>query len=187
VATVACTSGPSCLNWGFESGTTEGWAPDSASSGGITNIGVSSTHAHTGSRSLAVSLSIGSFSADQSAGARVIVPLCGSTGTVNLAGYTFTAWVSFTLTSGSFPMNAANLIQEFTASTDTPTVGVAANPIAIDSTDTFPTWKVFGGAINQASTANSLGEIAVGFPLADPNSEGFSGTMYLDDIQITPP
>jgi hypothetical protein len=187
VAAVACTSGPSCLNWGFESGTTEGWKGDPAGSAGITNITVSSSQAHTGSRSLAISLSIGSFSTSQARGITVVVPLCASSGTINLAGYSFTAWVSFSLTGGSFPSNAANLIQEFTASTDTSTRGTATNPIAIGNSNLVPAWKIFGGAINQASTANSLGEVYVEFPLADPNSEGFSGTMYLDDIQITPP
>ena len=43
------------------------------------------------------------------------------------------------------------------------------------------------GSINQSGTLNYLLSINVGFALADPSSEGFSGTMYIDDVQFTPP
>jgi hypothetical protein len=34
---------------------------------------------------------------------------------------------------------------------------------------------------------NNQLRIFIDFPIADVNSEGFSGVMYLDDVQISPP
>jgi hypothetical protein len=183
---VACTSGSSCLNWSFESGTIEGWGRDpSGSGGGDTNITVSSTHVHTGTRALAVTMGIGAYSTNGSTGVSVTVPLCASSGTVNLAGYTFSAWVYFTVTEGSIPMNAANLLQGMTASTDTSTRGTSGY-VAVSQSN-LNQWMQLQGSINQASTANYLAVLGVGFALANPSSEGFSGTMYIDDVQLTPP
>ena len=118
VSPVTCTTGASCMNWGFESGTAEGWGMDAMNPGlGVTNITVSSSHFHTGSRSLAVTIGIAAYSPNDSRGVSVAVPLCASSGTANLSGYTFSAWVYFTVTQGSMPMNAANLIQASVRST----------------------------------------------------------------------
>ena len=184
-APVACTSGPSCMNWGFESGATEGWAGDPAGAGGVTNITVSSTRAHTGTQSLAVTMGIGAYSSKASPGISVAVPLCASSGTVNLAGYTFSAWVYFTVAAGTVPMNAANLLQGMTASADTPTRGTSGY-LAVSQSN-LNQWMEIRGTINQASNQNYLAILNVGFPMADPSSEGFSGTMYVDDIQLSPP
>ena len=58
-----------------------------------------------------MTLGIGAYSTNQRARRGGHVPLCASNGTVNLSGYRFSAWVYFTVTSGSIPMNAANLTQ----------------------------------------------------------------------------
>jgi len=114
------------------------------------------------------------------------VPLCASTGTINLAGYSLSAWVYFTVTAGSIPMNAANLTQGFLSVRDTPTRGTVGGPVAVQQTN-LNQWLHVDGSINQASAFNYLAEISVGFAIANSSSEGLSGTMYIDDVQITPP
>jgi len=189
VAPVTCTTGPSCMNWGFESGSTEGWTANTSGGGSaITNFTVSSTHAHTGSRSLALTLATGAWSTNDAAGASITIPLCpGSGGTVNTSGYSFTAWVSFSpLTNGEFPMNAANLIQGFVYPLDMVSGSPATNPIAVNSSF-VNTWMQFGGPI-QSATIAGYATIYVQFPMPHGTTdEGFTGTMYLDDIQLTPP
>jgi hypothetical protein len=186
VSPVSCTSGGSCFNWGFESGA-EGWGLNPVNpSSGITNITVSASRFHTGGHSFAVSMSIGAYSTTGARGVSVAVPLCASTGTINLAGYTFSAWVYFTVSAGTIPMNAANLIQGMFTVKDSPTTGGLNTAIPVSQATTNQ-WLHLQGNINQTDAMNYLAAISVGFPLADPNSEGFSGTMYIDDVQITPP
>jgi hypothetical protein len=185
-AAVACTSGAACMNWGFESGTTEGWTANTNSGSAITNFSVSSSHAHTGSRSLAITLAVGAWSTNDAAGASILVPLCPGSGTANMSGYTATAWVSFSpLVQGAFPMNAANLIQGFFYTPAMDTGSTVTNPIAVNSTF-VNTWMQFGGSIDPITNAAYL-SIYVQFPIPQNSNEGFQATMYLDDIQITPP
>lgn len=175
------------MNWGFESGTAEGWGQDPASPGiGVTNITVSTSHFHSGTRSLAVSISIASFSTNDSRGASVTVPLCASSGTLNLAGFTMSAWMLLAVNQGTLPMNAANLAQGFTRSTDTPTSGEADTAVAFGQSN-LNQWVHLQGSIIQASALNAQAGLSVEFPIADPNSEGFSGTWYIDDVQLIPP
>ena len=70
-------------------------------------------------------------------------------------------------------MNAANLIYVDAPSAYTPV-----------SQSTINQWLQVKGIIG-----GSYGQItlSLGFTIADQNSEGFSGTMYLDDVQISPP
>jgi hypothetical protein len=188
VSPVICTSGASCMNWGFESGA-EGWGMDPSNpSLGVTNITVSSSHFHGGTHSLAVTAAIAAYSASDSRGISVAVPLCASSGTVNLAGYTLSAWVYFTVTAGAIPMNAANLIQGFFAAKDSPggPVGTASTAIAVQQSTTNQ-WLHLQGSVNQVDATNYQLAINAEFPIADPGSEGFTGTMYLDDVQLLPP
>jgi hypothetical protein len=173
---VTCTTGASCMNWGFESGTAEGWQMDAAlPGGGVTNITVSSTHVHSGSHSLAVTIAIAAWSTNDARFTSIAVPICPSSGTANLSGYTFSAWVYFTLTQGSIPMNAANLIQVNAAGAFTPV-----------SQSTINQWLHVQGSFSSVAAGPQI-NMMTDFPIADPNSEGFSGTMYLDDVQISPP
>jgi len=188
---VSCTSGPSCLNWGFESGTTEGWEfdPDPSYGAGVTNVTVSSTHVHTGTRSLAVTMDIGSQSSTGAGSVSVVVPVCASTGTVNFAGYTFSAWVYFTVSSGSVPEHAANLVQGITASTDTTVRGQfdGPNPPPTVGQSNLNQWMHVQASVSQVSTANTLAGIFINFALDTSAGDGFSGTMYIDDVQLSPP
>jgi hypothetical protein len=175
VSPVSCTTGPSCMNWGFESGTTEGWGIDPSDIGaGVTNLTVSSSHAHSGTHSLAVTIGIAAYSSSGARDFSVVVPLCPSGGTANLNGYTFSAWMNLTVTAGVVPMNAANLVQ------DSLEDGATALSQA-----TAGQWLHEQGSIISGSGAAQL-TIHGEFPIADPNSEGFTGTLYLDDIQVSP-
>ncbi len=187
VSPVACTKGASCMNWGFESGTAEGWGMDPLNPGlGVTNITVSSSHFHTGSHSLAVTMAIAAYSTNDARGISVAVPLCASSGTANLAGYTFSAWVYFVVTAGSMPMNAANLIQGvFYTPTNTGSSGLD-NAIFVGQS-TINQWLNLQGNLIQSDPGNYQLSITAEFPIANPNSEGFTGTMYLDDVRISPP
>jgi hypothetical protein len=175
------------MYWGFESGTAEGWAGDPAGAGGITNITVSSSRAHTGTRSLAVTFSVGAYSSDNSTrGLTVAVPLCASNGTINLSGYRFSAWANFAVTAGTIPMNAANLLQGFMSVKDSPTRGTVDSLIPL-SMSNVNTWLHMDGNINQVDAMNYQASVGIGFAIANQSSEGFSGIMYLDDVQVTPP
>jgi hypothetical protein len=186
VSAVTCTTGASCMNWGFESGTAEGWLIDPLdSTGGITNITVSSSHVHTGTHSLAVTMAISAYSTNLARGISVAVPFCASSGTVNLVGYTLSAWVYFSVTAGSIPMNAANLIQGIFYSKDTS--GFTLDGAIAVSQSTTNQWLHLQGTITQSDALTYQLSISAGFTIADPTSEGFTGTMYLDDVQISPP
>src|SRR3569832_2481659 len=113
VAPVTCTTGPSCMNWGFESGSTEGWTANTSGGGSaITNFTVSSPHAHTGSRSLALTLAPGDRSKNDAAGAsNTNTHNTNSNKTKNTTNNNNTTKkTNSPLTNCEFPMNAANLI-----------------------------------------------------------------------------
>ena len=191
VAPVSCTSGPSCMNWGFESGTTEGWIADTNSDSAITNFTVSSSVAHSGTHSLAIPLAVGVWSNNDAAGASIHIPLCTGSGSANLGGFTFTAWVRFgPFVQGGpeFPMNAANLIQAQLSPIDMVGGVSAQNPLAVNKSF-INTWMQFGGSLDTINNA-AVATIYVQFPIPHPASssgDGFQATMYLDDIQISPP
>jgi len=162
------------MNWGFESSTAEGWKNDPTDpTGGITHRIVSSRHARTTTPSLAVTMAIAAWSTNDARGISLVVPLCASNGTANLSGYTFTGWAYFTVNQGSIPMNAANLIYVGLAGAYTPV-----------SQSTLNQWLQIQGTIDGSYSQVTL---SLGFAIANASSEGFSGTMYLDDVQISPP
>jgi hypothetical protein len=177
------------LTWGFESNTTEGWQTDTTWGGGVTNVIVSSSEHHTGSYSLAVVMGLGSYSiSGQQNGASVLVAICKPGGTVNLAGYTFSAWVKFTVRQGAVTQYRANLVQAYledSGAARATTYGDSPNQVAVSSTN-LNTWLHVKGVVSQPSTANDVVGLSVGFTFADYSSEGIDGTMYIDDIQLTP-
>ena len=175
------------MSWGFESGTTEGWVPDPISGLGVTNISVSTTHVHSGTRALAVSMGLGSWSVGGPFnGASVEVPLC-KYGTVNLSGWIFSAWVYFTLTQGAVTQYAANHVQlwlEDSSASRGSTYGDPPNQVSA-SQGNLNTWLHISGVVSQPSSANDVAGIVVGYTFT--SSDGYQGTMYIDDVQITPP
>jgi len=177
------------MYWGFESNTAEGWGGDPAGAGGITNITVSTnaSRVHSGTHSLAVTFSVGAYSNDNSTrGLTLAVPLCAGNGTINLSGYRFSAWANFAVTAGTIPMNAANLLQGFLMVRDSPTSGTVDSLIPLSNSN-VNTWLHIDGNINQVDAMNYLAKVGIGFAIANQSSEGFSGIMYLDDVQVTPP
>lgn len=144
------------------------------------------SHFHSGSHSLALTINIGAFSSTNSRFIWIAAPLCASGGTVNLAGYTFSAWVYFNVLNGVLPNDGPNFITEYVDAPDGSVSDVSgAGALRVDQSTTNQ-WLHLQGNIS-LSDDFYLAEISVNFPLNDPTSEGFSGTMYLDDVQITPP
>jgi hypothetical protein len=134
-------------------------------------------------------MGVGAYSSDGAqSGVSVAVPLCPSNGTINLAGYTFSAWVYFTVTNGSIPAYAANLVQGWLADPSTPTRGyfTGSNSVMVSQSN-LNQWMHVQGPVLQPSATNYLVGLSVGFAMADYNSDGFEGTMYIDDIQLSPP
>jgi hypothetical protein len=164
---------------------------DPADSTGVVNVSVSTSRFHTGTHSLVATIGVGAYSSGQPAsGASVAVPLCVSTGTLNLAGYTFSAWVYFTVDSGfgSIPQYAANMVQAFFAVTDSITRAYnTGSTTAVVGNSNLNQWLPMQGPILQQTASNYLMGISVGFAMADYTSDGFAGKMYIDDVQITPP
>ena len=103
---------------------------------------------------------------------------------INLAGYTFSAWVLLTISAGSIPMNAANLLQALTVAPTTPTHGIVDSAVALEKTNV---WMQLQGNVIPVSSADIRLTITAEFPIADPGSEGFTGTLFIDDIQLSPP
>jgi hypothetical protein len=65
-------------------------------------------------------------------------------------------------------------------------MGTVNNLIPVSMSNTGM-WLHLQGDINQVDAMNYEGRIAIGFPLANPSSEGFSGTMYVDDVRLIAP
>lgn len=84
-----------CLGWDFESGT-QGWVSDTHSGYPVTSVASVTDSAYTGSHSLMVN------------GASVMVPLCSTGATINLANRTLSLSLLFTGDT-DYPWNAAVL------------------------------------------------------------------------------
>jgi hypothetical protein len=92
----ATECGGGCTAWSFDSGSNEGWVADTDSgfpvngggaTNGVTNVTTSTTTFHDGTRALAVpALANGQV-------VSVAVPVCRAGSTLNLAGFTLSAWV----------------------------------------------------------------------------------------------
>jgi len=183
---ISCGGGPSCMNWGFESNTIEGWGIDPQNgTDGVTGVTVSSARSHSGAHSLAVAIAIAKYAQDGSRGFSIAVPLCPG-GTVSLANYTVSFWVNFTVSQGTMPMNAANLIAPYFEVFDSSSENGTNTYIPVSNATTNQ-WLHFQATINESDPLNNYAVVSVGFPIADPTTEGFTGTMYLDDFQLTPP
>jgi hypothetical protein len=97
--TFPSTCGGGCGSWTFESGTTEGWSVDTDPSfpvnggdgNGVTNVTTTSNRVHDGSRALAVPGSTGAGPI-----VSVAAPVCQAGASVNMAGFTMSAWVYLT-------------------------------------------------------------------------------------------
>jgi hypothetical protein len=180
-----------CLSWGFETGTTdtEGWVKDNRppsiiGNNFVTNITVSS-HSHSGTGALAVSITVGLPAEQTTHFIYVRVPLCPSGSSVNLAGFTFSAQAWFRTTSGALPGNAANFLQVYDDSTSYLEFPVGGN-ISVENPNTNPPQPGAWVPIRQllGENATFVG-ITIQFPVTP--SDSWSGVMFLDDIQITPP
>jgi hypothetical protein len=176
--TLACSGlPPACLvpTWGFESGTTDGWALKSGagsnSAGGTTSV--STARSHGGSHALASKVSV-NFAQSKYV-VTVHVPLCASGG-VDAGGKTISIWAYF-----EGPALTTSIIADpYVYSTDF----VSYDPAS------------FGGQSSTMAVANKWFEIRAVVPKSEAhiltgmdfftnlNQDGWTGTIYLDDITI---
>jgi hypothetical protein len=170
------TCGGGCGTWSFESGTIEGWAADTdpyfpvnggGTNNGVTNVTITTSRTHDGSRALAVpALANGQV-------VSVAVPVCLDGNTVNVAGFTVSAWVYLTGTD----LSTYSFIF-FDAWGASENVG---NPVLTGTKiTTMNTWyhltTTFASTIDADHVAIRL------------NPEvSWTGTMYIDSVTIAGP
>jgi len=135
---------------------------------GATNLQISHSQVHGGSASIAASVLIDYVNSNT---AEVAVSPCKTGGTVDLAGYTLTAWVYI---SGP----ALGALDFFFIETWGPS-GLADNsPLAMGSSILTGSWfQVTGGFVSGVPVNH------IGFRLAPATN--WQGTMYIDDVVIT--
>jgi len=156
-----------CGTWNWDSGTTdtEGWG---APSGGADNVTVSTSEHHDGSGSLAVHINA-LVSTDTSGGGSVTLSrLCASSGPLNAAGYTASAWIKF-VTSATSP-GLYPFITFSGALIDTGPQGVVYN-----------TW--FQVTVGTNFQFGSLTNLEISYSVVG----GFVGTMYIDSLTLSGP
>jgi len=145
-------------------------------------MSVSTSRYHSGSRSLALAMGVGAYSSTNANGVSIQIPLCASSGTVNLAGYTFSAYMWISVTNGSWPQiyNMASPSVQYADGTASSTWYQGLNA---------GQWIQVTGPTNASSTQVRYLVIPLGFTTdaADPNNAGFAGTIYIDDVQLLPP
>lgn len=172
------TCGGGCGTFAFESGTPEGWFADTdpgfpvngGDNNGTTNVTTTSiaAHVHDGGNALAVP-----GLTDGSTVVSVAVPVCRQGASVNMAGFTLSAWVYLTgtdLSSLSFLF--------FDAWGPS---GVFSSPVLTgDKITVLNTWYQLS-----ATFASTIQADHVAIRL-NPNA-AWTGTMYIDSVSITGP
>jgi len=166
-----------CGMWTFESASPEGWVVDdenpkfSGDWNGVSNVVQSQTQKNTGSYSVAASF-LTDFDTGQIS---VMTHLCSASGgDMNIGGFTLSFWARYT---GVGDLNVYSFLW-VDAWGDTEDV----NTPALFGVNQFPkdTWVFADVTFTQPMDAHTIA-IRLG---ADVN---FTGTLYLDDIQLTGP
>jgi hypothetical protein len=138
----------------------------------VTNLLVSSSRANNGSHSLAVQMS---FDGVSDVYASIAVPLC-QTGGVNLAGYTLSFWVYIVPTFASQTLVFGQSVSGFAwgpNSGDSGGIGwLGGQP--------NNTWLPITATYTDSGLMDHLNIMFL-------SSVQWSGTMYVDDIQLTAP
>ena len=168
----SCGSG--CGTWSFESGTQESWVKDTdpsfpvngGSSDCVANITISQSKVHDGSYALAVPANCNTGVAS------VAFQICSGS-TINMAGYTMSAWVQ--LTGTALDAYAFLFFNAWGASGNVSSPVLTGDKIAV-----MDTWYFV-----QTTFANSVQADHVAIELSPGKS--WTGTIYIDGITITPP
>jgi hypothetical protein len=171
-STLACAGiggKPNCGSWSFESGTIEGWRIDTTQGSQDASDGTivaSSTRSFTGTRSLAIGFSGDGVSKYD---LRVVVNLCSGGDALTLVGKTFHANLFLDRRTGSSLTG--------TGQTGTVQSGPASDLQFHDfSFDDAGQWIPIGVPISGPATTY--------FEMILPITAPWSGTVYLDDVQI---
>lgn len=170
--TLACGG---CGSWAFDSGTTEGWVKDTnpnfpisgGAMNGVQNITVSATMKHDGTNALAVPINVDFSNASL---ASIAVPLCSST--MNLAGYTVSAWLYFA--GPAFDADTFVFLDAWSASDS------YRSPVLIGASIAVNSWISVSLPFPNAIQADHL---AINL---NPGTS-WSGTLYVDSVALTGP
>ena len=164
-----------CGTWDFESGTTEGWVIDTSpnwpvdggENNGATNVTSTQTHVHAGNHALAVA---GLANAQV---VSVAVPLCESGNTINMAGYTMSAWVYLTGTELAFE---SFMFFDAWGASDAASGPVLTGSKIVEMNTWHRVEMTFSSAVQASHVAIRL------------NPElSWTGIVYIDEIQLSPP
>ena len=181
---LVCTSGdPATCHPGsftFESGTTEGFAVDPMVSPADTTLSVSTTVAHGGTHSLALTVD----APNGSQGAYAKLPLCGPGQWTDLQGATVSVWIYL---DGSTPL--PNPLTSYAS------IGIWVNPnqepnVQPRSNVALDTWvhlTVLVPPYNVTGPAGELTSYAINVGFFVNQTPGWSGTLYIDDLTISFP
>lgn len=173
---MTCTSGSSCLSWGFESNSVEGWAK-SPTDPAITAVALNAT-SHSGNRSVAADVGVGWYSPTVTLAKemRIRVPICPSSGTANVTSYWFSAWMRIDIPalSGSLPPTVLGV--SFLNSD-----GSSAKSFSLN--DYSGGWVQLIGQIPSGTGQIRYIELYGLFGVSD--FDGFSGKWLIDDVRVT--
>lgn len=170
---------PNCGKWDFESNTPEGWVFDStgvANWAGMGSPTASTTTAATGTRSLAVTFR-GTGSSPM---VFIRVPLCANGQALDLSNKMFYAAIRLV---GPLPLNTGqgHEVQLYSGNSRT---GAFGGNLSVNNETgggaTSGTWHYITEDFNGAFGADSVTHVGLRLLLNDP----WTGTIYLDDIQI---
>jgi hypothetical protein len=162
----------------FESGTTEGFAIDALDSGPGSTISVSTARAHGGSHSLAVPIR----SPDITQWAVANVTWCSHQAeVVALGAATLSMWIYLDGPSPlKYPATTDAQMMAFTESGRIPSLPIYNLPVGVWDQVTYKVLVADPGKYKFENAVQGLA-ISFGFP------GGWGGTVYVDDITVTPP
>jgi hypothetical protein len=169
-----------CGSWSFESGTAENWVVGSEPFADPTlnasqSASASTAIVHDGSYSLAVPMTI-DFNPKNYAS--VAVPLCPS-GSVNLNGYTMSAWIYFAGPPMTYVQYATLGFWAWGPSVSD-TTDFLVKPMLVNTDLPVGQWLNYFGTFQSSVLADHIGI------LLTPGA-GWTGTMYVDSVSLTHP
>ena len=162
---------------GFESGTTEGFALSSGPAG--TTVTNSAVRAHTGTRALAIAYDATSTLSRRAA---AHLNLCGAPGVTNLIGSTVSAWVY--VDGPALPDPATSGHSDVSIYLFTQSGSFYPNASAGDDPP-VGTWFPLSVTV-PATPAGGAASTGIDLQFYVNGTGTWSGTVYFDDLTITP-
>jgi hypothetical protein len=162
-------------SWGFEDGTTDGFAKI-GSQPAVTGLSVSTAAAHTGTSALAIGVTAMGMT---NRGFQVGLDMCGGSGYVPAGSHVVSAWLYLQPSDGSVPPPAPTShfgVHLYTSSSDggdPPTTNV---PVG--------TWFQVSSTVSTVGSQLTALSIQGVFDTDGTPATDWSGTVYVDDVTI---